>query len=40
MRFCPTFWPLPNENFVEGNLDREHLHNMLCGMGVVFHAGT
>ena len=23
MRFCMAFWPLPNENFIEYNLDRD-----------------
>ena len=38
MRFSPIFWLLPNENFIEGNLDRDTLHMMYCGTDGVFQA--
>ena len=30
MRLCPTFWPLPNENFVEDTVDMDASDYALC----------
>ena len=30
MRLCPTFWPLPNENFVEDTVDMDTSDYALC----------
>ena len=36
IRFWPTSLSLPNENFIEGILDRNVLHIMFLGLGEAF----
>ena len=38
MRYSPTFWLLPYENYIEGNLDRDTFRLRFHGMGGAFHA--
>ena len=43
MRYCPIFWLLPNENFIEGSLDRDafRLHFVVLVEHVAqFHNGV
>ena len=32
MRFCPTFCPLPKENFTEGTHNKDALGPRFCGV--------
>ena len=43
MRLCTTFWPLPNETFIEGSLDMHTFrscHVVRKEQFVLFHNGT
>ena len=37
MRFCPVYWLLPNEKFLDGILDKDTFQITFCGVNGAFH---